>query len=62
MSVRERACCRATAMHRYVLFERCSRGQISGAFLTHVMILGVLEASDVCSFAWYSLQLMVLSS
>ena len=50
MSVRERACCRATVLHRCVLFERCSRGQISGVFWTYAMILGVLGASDICSF------------
>ena len=54
MSVRERACCRATAMHRYVLFERCSRGQQnSGALESLYAILGVPSAHGWCSFAWY---------
>ena len=62
MRERDRASCRATVMHRCVLFERPLRGQISGVLLTQEMILGVLEVSDMCSFAWYSSQLVVLSS
>ena len=39
----------------FYLLERplALRGQISGVLLTQEMILGVLEVSDVCSFAWY---------
>ena len=43
-------------------FEQPSRGQISGAPLTYEMILGVLDTSDMCSFAWYSSQLANWSS
>ena len=53
MRMRERVPCRATAGVLVVHFVRPSRGQISGVLLTQEMILGVLEASDVCYFAWY---------
>ena len=53
---------RAAMMHRCVLFEQPLRGQISGVLLTQVMILGVLEPSDVCSFVRYGSQLANLSS
>ena len=50
MRIRERMSCRATAGALCVHFEPPSRGQISGVLLIQVMILGVLESSDVCSF------------
>ena len=62
MRALERASRCATAMHRCVHFEQPSRGQISGAPLAYEVILGVLDTSDMCSFAWYSSQLANWSS
>ena len=57
MRVCQRASHRATTVHSCVLFVRASHGQISGAPLTQEVILGVLDTSGMCSFAWYSSQL-----
>ena len=50
MRERDRVSRRATVMHRCVLFEQRSRGQISVQFWTYAMILGVLDTSGMCSF------------
>ena len=56
MRVRERVPCRNTAGVLVVHLVRPLRGQISGVLWTQEMNVGVLEPSDVRSFAWYSSQ------